>query len=177
MGRDKAAIAVSGVSLLRRTAEVALKLSSRVYVVTTPDKDHDALLPDNVEIILERDPQGPLQAFAQALAQVQSDWVLLLACDLPHLSANPLRTWMAHLDQIHAMAYLPRHPKGWEPLCGFYHTDCLASLNAFQGRSFQQWLATQPVAEIAIDNPQILFNCNTIADLEAIAIAPAIASP
>jgi molybdopterin-guanine dinucleotide biosynthesis protein A len=113
--------------------------------------------------------------FAQGLAQVRTDWVLLLACDLPGLKAAVLQTWVQELAQVPetAVAYLPRHPKGWEPLCGFYRRRCLSALTDFiaaGGRSFQTWLSQQLVQELVLDEVQVLFNCNTPHDLDAFEI-------
>ncbi|MDA0867210.1 MAG: NTP transferase domain-containing protein, partial [Cyanobacteria bacterium] len=114
----------------------------------------------------EGTPPGPLVAFAQALSQIHTDWVLLLACDLPHLTGPTLQQWASQLPQLDAsvIAYLPPGPKGWEPLCGFYRRTCQASLEAAvsQGhRSFQTWLATVPVQAIPDVPPNQLLNCNT----------------
>lgn len=172
MGRDKAAIEIAGVPLLRRIAETALQVSDQVFVITTPEKEHKAILPATVAMILETNPQGPLFAFAQALTRVNSDWVLLLACDLPHVDLATVQQWIAMLNRVSrdAVAFLPKNLQGWwEPLCGFYRSNCLPSLDAFiqqEGRSFQDWLATQTVEELTIANPNVLLNCNTSDDLQ-----------
>jgi molybdopterin-guanine dinucleotide biosynthesis protein A len=118
-------------------------------------------------------PHGPLVGFAQGLAQVETDWVLLLACDLPQLQVKVLQHWAAGLEKTaeDAIALLPRHPKGWEPLCGFYRRQCLPMLTKFisdGGRSFQHWLTQHPVEELPVSDTQIFFNCNTPADLERV---------
>ena len=119
-------------------------------------------------------PHGPLIGFAQGLAQVQTSWVLLLACDLPRLQVEVLQEWADELDRVEeeAIALLPRHAKGWEPLCGFYRRRCLPDLINFVqqgGRSFQHWLAQHTVQLLPLpEGSQILFNCNTPADLDAV---------
>jgi molybdopterin-guanine dinucleotide biosynthesis protein A len=118
----------------------------------------------------ETEPSGPLVGFAQGLTQVSTDWILLLACDLPQLRAEVLQRGIEQLGQVpeEAIAFLPKSSQGWEPLCGFYRRCCLPSLMEFieqGGRSFQAWLAPQIVAELTLTEPQILFNCNTPEDL------------
>jgi molybdopterin-guanine dinucleotide biosynthesis protein A len=117
--------------------------------------------------------QGPLVGFAQGLDHVQTDWVLLLACDLPRLRLEVLQDWAAELDLVaaEAIALLPRHAKGWEPLCGFYRRSCLTALTQYinqGGCSFQQWLAQHPVQALPLAEAEILFNCNTPADYAAL---------
>jgi molybdopterin-guanine dinucleotide biosynthesis protein A len=182
MGQDKALISIDGVPLLRRVCDVALQCTPQVYVVT-PNEQYREILPNACHLVAEKflsgeKPHGPLVGFAQGLTQVQTDWVLLLACDLPHLSAEILQNWAQELNNAGAaIALLPKTEKGWEPLCGFYRPSCLPSLTAAvnQGeRSFQRWLAQAAVKEILFsDSPEerlrqhaMLFNCNTPVDLK-----------
>lgn len=179
MGQDKALIASHGVPLLRQVCEVALNCASAVFVVTPWPERYQAILPDacrairEVPLAGETTPHGPLVGFAQGLARVETDWVLLLACDLPHLQVQVLQEWIGKLEDTaqDAIALLPRQAKGWEPLCGFYRRQCLSLLTQFideGGRSFQRWLAHHPVQELCVSDPRMLFNCNTPADLNAI---------
>lgn len=178
MGQDKALILFQGVPMLRRVCEVALHCTREVYVVTPwPDRYQD-ILPKSCRFIQEvpllgEETPGPLVGFAQGLTQINTDWVLLLACDLPQLQVKVLQDWATNLEQSanDTIALLARHPKGWEPLCGFYRRQCLPMLTHFieeGGRSFQHWLAQNPVEELPISDPQLLFNCNTPADLECL---------
>ena len=193
MGQDKALLPIQGVPMLRRVCGVAQSCTSSIYVVTPWPERYQHLLPTSCHLIQEVSllgeskgevlsssskaiplSHGPLIGFAQGLAQVQTDWVLLLACDLPRLRVEVLQAWADRLHSVSqdAIALLPRHAKGWEPLCGFYRYSCLPTLTDFihqGGRSFQQWLTQHSVQLLPLpeDDP-MLFNCNTPADLEAI---------
>jgi molybdopterin-guanine dinucleotide biosynthesis protein A len=182
MGQDKALIPVGSVPLLLRICRVAQQCVERVYViapwaeryqplfVTEPSVIEPSAAEQSVTLIQEipsaAAAHGPLIGFYQSLAHVQSDWILLLACDLPNLRAEVLQQWIAALPKDkETIACLPRNPEGWwEPLCGFYRSTCRASLTAFVqagGDSFQQWLRNQPVLELPVIDPQMLLNCNT----------------
>ena len=180
MGRDKALLEIDGVSLLQRTCQIARHCTDEVYIVTPWGDRYAALLPQGCQIILEQPlqhplapenkSQGPLVGFAQALEQVQANWVMLLACDLPCLKVDVLQAAIAQLPQVPetAIAFLPRQTKGWEPLCGFYRHHCLVPLQEFirqGGRSFQPWLNQHSIYPLKLTDPQILFNCNTPEDL------------
>ncbi|MBV8883306.1 MAG: molybdenum cofactor guanylyltransferase [Chroococcidiopsidaceae cyanobacterium CP_BM_RX_35] len=194
MGQDKALLPIQGVPMLQLVCEVAQNCTSSVYVVTPWPERYQHLLPATCQLLQEVPlpgestgevlsssskatlplPHGPLIGFAQGLAQVQTDWVLLLACDLPRLRVEILQRWADGLPSVSqdAFALLPRHAKGWEPLCGFYRCSCLPTLTDFiqqGGRSFQQWLIQHSVQLLPLpeDDP-MLFNCNTSADLAAI---------
>jgi molybdenum cofactor guanylyltransferase len=184
MGMDKATISIEGVPLIRRIYNVvaactdnnSITLEHRIYVVTPWTERYQTILPVDCLFLTEQQPhQGPLIGFAASLAEITSAWVLLLACDLPNLSTPAIQSWIDELADVpsQSMAYLPRNleGKGWEPLCGFYRRSCLASLLDYieaGGRSFQGWLANFTVTELSIGDRQLLFNCNTPADLATV---------
>ncbi len=174
MGRDKALIPIRGVPLLRRICSVARDAAATVYIVTAAG-EYELIVPGDCRIIREPSPtRGPLIAFSLALPLVETDWVLLLACDLPFLTAKTIGEWSRLLNGVpeEDIALLPYLDRRWQPLCGFYRRSCLEGLQEFiagGGSSFQEWLNRSPVRELAIDNPRVLFNCNTPEDLEKIA--------
>ncbi|MEH1769913.1 MAG: molybdenum cofactor guanylyltransferase [Nostoc sp.] len=176
MGQDKALIPIEGVPLLQRVCAIAKGCADTIYIVTPwPERYQNLLLPGcefirEVPMFRESLAQGPLVGFAQGLAQVQTEWVLLLACDLPRLRVEVLQEWVTRLDGVgdNAIAALAHNPKGWEPLCGFYRRHCLPQLLEFinqGGRSFQEWLRQYPVEVLPLAEPEMLFNCNTPEDL------------
>jgi len=177
MGRDKAMIMLQGIPLLRQICSVALDCTTQVYVITPWPERYQHILPEGCRVIREvplpgeTKSHGPLVGFAQGLAEIETDWVLLLACDLPQLQVQVLQDWATKLQKTapDAIALLPRQAQRWEPLCGFYRCQCLPLLMQFineGGRSFQRWLAQHPVQELPVSDPQVLFNCNTPIDLE-----------
>ncbi|WP_218596717.1 molybdenum cofactor guanylyltransferase [Chroogloeocystis siderophila] len=188
MGEDKALLPVQGVPLLKRVCDVASSLCNLVYIITPTPEKYQHLSLNNCQFVREVPlsqenlstptstkvtlplPHGPLVGFAQGLAVVQTDWVLLLACDLPKLQIEVLQNWVEELENVpeDAIAALPCHDKGWDPLCGFYPRSCFPVLNAFitqGGRSFQSWLAQHPVHILSLPSTEMLFNCNTPEDL------------
>jgi molybdenum cofactor guanylyltransferase len=201
MGRDKATIEIDGIPLLRRIYDVVAgcndgqigsiagtegKTFDGIYIVTPWIEKYRPMLPIDCNFIIEEDPhKGPLVGFAQGLSQIEADWILLLACDLPNLSTSFIQNSTHRLNDIPAgsMAYLAKYEGGWETLCGFYRGNCLESLQAYingGGQSFQGWLKTKLVTEMPIlprkgsakEDPQILLNCNTPADLAEIIDRP-----
>jgi molybdopterin-guanine dinucleotide biosynthesis protein A len=184
MGQDKALMQVSHVPMLLHVCQVAQQCTDAVYVVTPWIDRYQNLLGDSVKFIQEQSSSdkllaqhGPLVGFAQGLAQLQrvnlqTEWVLLLACDLPYLQAAVLQNWISLLPEVDdsTVALLPRNPQGWwEALCGFYRSRCLTSLEGFipqGGRSFQRWLSHQVVQELSLADFQMLVNCNTPEDIQ-----------
>ena len=168
MGENKALIKINNKPLLTRTYEIAIKISQYVYIVSPWSEQYKLIIPKNCQFIQEEKNKfsGPLIAFYQGLFQVKTEWVLLLACDLPLLDFGEIKNWLNYLPKINSqtIAFLPKNKKGWEVLCGFYRRNCLSSLQAFineGGVSFQKWLKSNSVAEVPINNSQVLYNCNT----------------
>ncbi len=170
MGRDKALLELDGTPLLTRTCNSALTVSNIVYVVSS--RDYVGVIPEGCDRIDDGVLNGPLYAFAEALNQIgdklQTNWILLLSCDLPYLDSDTINQWILQLDQVpdDAIAYLAKNQAGFsEVLCGFYRIECKSSLIEYinqGGRSFQRWLSSQNVAELHWDDRTIFFNCNTL---------------
>jgi molybdenum cofactor guanylyltransferase len=180
MGRDKALLTWGDRTLLSRICSVASESTVRVYIVTPWIEKYQYIVPQNCQLIAEKllDSQQksniPIIGFLQALPLVTTDWVLLLACDLPLLRSSHVKCWYGYLETVlpQQIALLPRNPKGWEPLCGFYRRSCLPLLETYiaaGGASFQKFLAQNAIAPLPISDRSCLFNCNTPEDWETIA--------
>ncbi len=182
MGRDKAAIQYQGQSLLTRTCAIGLQVATepgdRVIVLSRGSQHHAPLIPSPCEHWIEpatSDPNGPLAALAWVFPQLQCDWVLVLACDMPNLDPAHLAQGYQQLPSLAASAYVPKNPKGWEPLCAFYRSDLADDLTQFAdrgGRSFQGWLNQLAAGEPTDRSvqtwdlpPAMLYNCNRPEDL------------
>ncbi|MBE9178918.1 molybdenum cofactor guanylyltransferase [Oculatella sp. LEGE 06141] len=183
MGQDKALISVQGTPMIQRVYQIADQCAVQVYVVTPWIARYRELLPSHCRFVQEAplpdgiEMNGPLVGFAQGLMQVETEWVLLLACDLPRLQVDVLHSWMTQLSTVpdEAIAFLPSRSVGWEPLCGFYRKRCMPLLWEFVeegGRSFQRWLSKHPVQTLPLPDPDMLFNCNTPDDLSTVKAMP-----
>jgi molybdopterin-guanine dinucleotide biosynthesis protein A len=193
MGRDKTLLEINGETLLFKTCRTALEVADTVYVVVRSRLQYDMAIADflsthrsvkNLSMVIDQQFDGALVGFWQGLQAISepTDWILLLACDLPNLQSDILQIWAAHLADLpeSAIAYLPRHisqnpsddfRKQWEPLCGFYRGSCRDSLMEFisqGGRSFQKWLENLEVVEIENVFESMLFNCNTPKDFDSV---------
>ncbi|MCC0175943.1 molybdenum cofactor guanylyltransferase [Waterburya agarophytonicola K14] len=178
MGRDKALLNMGENTLLSHVCLIALEVATKVYVVTPWIEKYQSILPPNCqlvkeELVLNTRSNTPIIGFHQALQLVQTEWVLLLACDLPYLSSFQVKQWSKTLATVlpTEIALLPRHPKGWETLCGFYRSNARSSLKFYLdngGRSFQGWLKNLAVRELKMSDRTCLFNCNTPADWKLI---------
>ncbi|MGB5974321.1 MAG: molybdenum cofactor guanylyltransferase [Nodosilinea sp.] len=186
MGHDKALISLGTETLIQRTCRVALACADAVYIVTPWCDRYRSLVAASVQCVEEQlgvsqTSEGPLVGIVQALDWLHQqpgdnpEWVLVLACDLPNLSAAVLTAWRTDLATLPSscLAYIPQRQRRWEPLCGFYRATALEPLQQHaagsQGRSLQGWLDQHPARPIPLanDTEAMLTNVNTPADLEA----------
>jgi molybdopterin-guanine dinucleotide biosynthesis protein A len=179
MGQDKALLKLkNGDSLLAHVCLIAQQCVAQTYVISPWIARYQNLLPNGCQpveeqLVLNAASNTPLIGFAQGLELVTTEWVLLLACDLPYLSSFQVKQWISALTTGFPaeIAFLPRSRQGWEPLCGFYRQDCQSSLRKYldaEGKSFQGWLATQPVKELVLSDRRCLFNCNRPQDWKSV---------
>ena len=174
MGRDKALLEIDGKCLLERSCEVAANLTSEVYVLTAWPDRYRSTLSKKCQFLVEYNPgSGPLIALTQGLTQITTEWILLLACDLPLLNAQMIEHWASDLAAVppSTLAVVPYQNSRWEPLCGFYRQQSLSSLQSFiekGGRSFQLWLNQIAAVPLSVGEREavMLSNCNTLEEFE-----------
>lgn len=174
MGRDKALLQLNGKPLLTHVCAIALESAAQTYVITPWSVKYQDFIPPGCQLLPEQlvsdaPSNTPLIGFFQGLQSVQTEWVLLLACDLPFLSASQVKQWSLALATVlpTEIALLPRTGSRWEPLSGFYRRSCLDSLTIYLrdgGKSFQGWLNQNCVKELLLSDRRCLFNCNTPED-------------
>jgi molybdopterin-guanine dinucleotide biosynthesis protein A len=126
MGRDKANLEVDGLPLLERTAALAKAVGLPVLIV---GRSRPADWPlDAVPFVEDAQPgRGPLGGLHMALTQVKGP-VLVIACDMPRLSADALRWLIAEGQSERAGEYglVVVNSGQWEPLFSVYTPKCLA---------------------------------------------------
>ncbi len=141
-GRDKVFAVVAGRRMIDSAAGALAGATTRVALVGSTERlaAVAAALPPGVAAIADDvQGRGPLAGLATVLARRPSDWVALLAVDLPNLPSD----WWALLAAHHrpgAAAIVPRRAGGrWEPTAALYHgslaTEAAAAVAAGDGPS------------------------------------------
>ena len=123
MGQDKAAILVAGETQLARSWALLESQVSEVFLSIREDMREDALRANYPQIIDHPQGRGPLAGVRAALElDPNVDW-LVLACDLPKLSAQTLANLLAMAERhptANAVAYRSEHDDLPEPLCAIW---------------------------------------------------------
>ena len=129
MGTDKAALEIRGMTLLERTARLALTVDLPVLIVGRACPELWPL--PEVTFIEDAEPGlGPLGGLAAALNYTQTS-VLALACDLPLLTEDALRWLIAQAGAQFGPSGLVTVNGGQkEPLFAVYDLTCLPLIEA-----------------------------------------------
>lgn len=119
MGSDKAFLELAGKPLILRAMELAIQLTSDVYIVGEPDK-YAGFGPVVPDIFPEHGPLGGIHA---GLRASKSDLNLIMAVDLPFLGARLLAYLIARAETSGAAVTVPKCGNYFQPLCAIYRRD------------------------------------------------------
>jgi molybdopterin-guanine dinucleotide biosynthesis protein A len=163
MGADKALLAFAGIPMLERAVRTASEVCSRLLVLgrdRAPEAWPAALKvewwPDAAGP--GEEPQGPMPALMAALARAAQP-LLLVACDMPLLTAGTLRLLLdAHRSEAAATVATSRDSQGGEfvePALAVYAPACIPILRklletergSFQGLKRLPQVRRWPVPE------------------------------
>jgi molybdopterin-guanine dinucleotide biosynthesis protein A len=132
MGRNKAFLMVGGRTLLEIAAQAVLQASGSVTIIGPPEIYRNLPYPAIPDLRAGAIPAiGPLAGIETALSHTTADWNLIVACDMPGVTAATLRlivdTAVLHPD---AGCVLPESSDGFvEPLCAAYHKRLLPGIS------------------------------------------------
>jgi molybdopterin-guanine dinucleotide biosynthesis protein A len=132
MGRDKGLLELGGVPLILHTARLLEPFVSDVTIVGSPRR-YSALGLSAIEddaYAQGGDRCGPLAGIATALAATNSRWNLIVACDLPYLSAEWIDWLLSRAVRSRGEAVVPQTERGMEPLAAVYRRECGAPVAA-----------------------------------------------
>jgi molybdopterin-guanine dinucleotide biosynthesis protein A len=118
MGSDKAVLPFKGITLVEHVAAQVHEAAGNVTLVGDPARYSNFSYPVIRDIFPAR---GPLSGIHAALAASQSDWNLIVACDMPEVTAAFLTRLIHRAERGNAHAVIPAGPSGRpEPLCAAY---------------------------------------------------------
>jgi len=154
MGRDKGLLDFGGVPLILHTARLIEPLVAEVAVVGSLDRYTNLglhVIADDVQIQSGPDQSGygPLAGIATALAATRSPWNLVLACDMPYLSAEWLNWLLSRAMRSRGEAVIPRSERGIEPLAAIYRRECGAKVAAALARGVRK--VSDAIDELRVD--------------------------
>lgn len=118
MGRDKALLPIEGSLLVERTAERVRAAAGSVTLIGEPARYTHLGLPVLPDLVEEG---GPICGLHTALKTTRADWNLVVACDMPGLTAGFLSDLLAAAKQLGCACLAPQTGSALHPLCAVYH--------------------------------------------------------
>lgn len=165
MGRDKAFVEVGGVPLAAIAAAALRGAGAAPIVAVGGDAERLAAL--GLDPVADRWPgAGPLGGIVTALSAAPAGVVVVLACDLPFVTAEAVEAVAGALGD--ADAAVPEVGGRLEPLLAAYRDTCTApfteALAAGRG-AVRDALARVRVERVTLADPRWVANANTPEDL------------
>ena len=177
-GQDKVLVEFDGKPMLVRMVELLRGVTKSTRVVAVRGK-YEAF---GVELVEDRWPgEGPLGGIITSLKDAaasagQSEWNLILSCDMPFLTREWLTFLCERAAKSEAHVVLPHSGHGPEPLCACYRTDAAGALHAaFESGVRKVTQGLQHVTTEVLDEAEwkrfdsagrLFWNMNTLADYE-----------
>lgn len=134
-GRDKSALRVGADAILERQLAVLRTLTPHILIVgrygpsPQPRPGDGPAAESDVQIVEDRVPgAGALGGLYTALVEAATDQVLVIACDMPFVSAAFLTELARRGAGVDAA--IPRDREGIHPLCASYHRRIAPQLRA-----------------------------------------------
>ncbi len=128
MGRDKAFVELGGATLIERVIQRSADLGqAETILITNKPADYAHLgLPMHRDAMPDK---GSLGGIYTALLQAASEYVLVLACDMPFVNPDLLRFMIAQLDADTDIV-VPRVAGYPQALHAIYRTICIQPIRA-----------------------------------------------
>lgn len=170
MGRDKARLPYRNGTLVGHIAAQVEEAAGSVRLVGAPERYRDLPFPAIPDLFAGAGPAAGIHA---ALAATTADWNLIVACDMPEVTAEFLLSLLEEAGRAGRQGLAPLSPDGRrQPLCAVYHRSCLPSFEeALRAgrRRLADLVAALDLAVWPVAEARWFRNLNTPADWLALA--------
>jgi len=163
-GVNKGTLIVGHEAILDRQLETLREVTRAIFVVGRND---EVWTSRGLRVVPDEIPDaGPLGGIYTAIMHSPADRTLIVACDMPFLSSAVLHRMEAVED---ADLVIPRHARGYEPLCAIYSRACADDIRRRIERGAYEASrlpAGVRVTEFEVENEVMFVNVNTPHDYE-----------
>ncbi|MDR2398641.1 MAG: molybdenum cofactor guanylyltransferase [Spirochaetaceae bacterium] len=170
MGYDKKKLALGGEVVIESLITRLKVLFPEVLVSSNNPFPHD-----QVVVLKDELGSGPLAGIYRGLTYCRSDYLYVVACDMPFISLDYIRYMQEAIREKSVDACVTRRPDGfYEPFNAFFNKSCLPLLHEalvnhtykislFLDRLGLHILDASTLREFKLE--ELFFNINTPADL------------
>ncbi len=164
LGVNKALLPLQGKLVIERVLETLAPLVSSVTIIAKNPADYQTLPVATVPDI--RPGCGPLSGIHAALSRSPTEYVLVVSCDMPLLTAEILRPLVREYPGYDITMFKHRL---FEPLCAIYRRTCLPALEELMDHAEYRIIDLFPSLNahiIRIDQGDVFQSINTREDYE-----------
>ena len=119
------------------------------------------------------DFQGPLAGMLAGLPYCETEWMMVVPCDTPHLPSDLVARLLEAAERVDAPVAMPVTVEAdgrrqTHPVFLLVRGDLYESLSVFMqngGRKIDAWTGSIGAIEVPFDDPAAFFNANTLAEL------------
>ena len=186
MGRDKALLPVAGSSavggsspagglspagrltMVERTAELVRAAANSVTLIGMPERYAHLGLPVVADVV---EDCGPIGGVLTALTVTQADSNLIVACDMPGLTADFLLRLLAAARDFASTCLVPETASGLHPLCAVYRRGARSTVeSAIAHKCFKMHDLLKVLGALSwpVADASLLRNINTPAEWEQV---------
>ena len=166
LGVNKAFLQIQGRPVIERVLETISSLVSPVRIITNSPGEYQYL---GAEVAADIRPGcGPLSGIHTALSLSPTEYVLVVSCDLPLLTADSLRPLLSEYPGFDITMY--KHTL-FEPLCAIYRRTCLPALEELIDHGEYRIIDLFPALTakiIRVENTEAFQSINTQEDYEQV---------
>jgi molybdenum cofactor guanylyltransferase len=161
MGRDKALLPLGPGTMVGQIASAVRSAAGNVTIIGPVERYAHLgfpVVPDKIENC------GPLGGLYTALSITQAEWNLLVACDMPHVTAAFLNQLIEASEVSDADCLIPETDGKLDPLCAVYHRRVAsAAESAIHRKLFkmQDFISTLRTCHWPVRDARPLDNINT----------------
>jgi molybdopterin-guanine dinucleotide biosynthesis protein A len=128
MGEDKALIRLGGGRLLDVAVAALRPVAGRVVLACGSEPRYTSL---GFDLALDAEPDvGPLAGLLAGLEAADTEWVVVLACDLPRASSEVVGRLLERAAEKELDVCLLELERGTQPLYGVYRRRCAHAVHA-----------------------------------------------
>ena len=174
MGRDKATIEAGGKNLAAFVFDKVREVFGGVMVIS---RHHDRIEGVQAPIYKDMFPyRSPVVGIATALLHAETEYVFVVACDMPFISRKVLEFMIGEARGEDIV--IPRTKAGYEPLHAIYRRSCLAPMLYLMEKEKLGVINVLPYVSakiledesvFSVDGHSIFTNINTVDDLKMVA--------
>jgi molybdopterin-guanine dinucleotide biosynthesis protein A len=170
LGRNKALLPLHGKTLIEKVIDEARRCTGAVTIITnSPDEYAHLGYPCRGDIV---PGGGPLSGIHAALTHCDTEYVLVVSCDIPLVNSELFKSLITALPGHDIVMFKHKH---FEPLCALYRRTCLLALEELLAHGEHRIIDLFPSLQVKVlrtASADVFKNINTDADYDFVKTVP-----